>query len=372
MLIGVPKEIKQNENRVAVTPGIALDLIQLGHDVLMEKTAGLSSGFSDSDYEAVNCRIVHSPKEIFDNVEMVVKVKEPQKEEIALCSSDLTMFTYFHFAASEKLTKLFLETGATAIAYETIMAKDGSLPLLIPMSEVAGRMSVQEGAKFLEKVKGGRGILLGGVPGVEPAKVTILGGGIVGTNAALIAAGLGANVFILDVNLNRLRYLDEIMPKNVRTIYSNQFNIREHLKQTDLLIGAVLIPGAKAPKLVTRDMLKLMRPGSVIVDVAVDQGGCIETCKPTTHEEPIYVVDDIIHYCVTNMPGAVPYTSTIALTNATNPYIQKLANDGILNALQNDRSLLQGLNIMNGQVTHKGVADAFGLKYTQPEKALKN
>jgi alanine dehydrogenase len=303
---------------------------------------------------------------------MVVKVKEPQTEEIALCSSDLTMFTYFHFAASEELTKLFLETGATAIAYETIMAKDGSLPLLIPMSEVAGRMSVQEGAKFLEKVKGGRGILLGGVPGVEPAKVTILGGGIVGTNAALIAAGLGANVFILDVNLNRLRYLDEIMPKNVRTIYSNQFNIREHLKQTDLLIGAVLIPGAKTPKLVTRDMLKLMRPGSVIVDVAVDQGGCIETSKPTTHEEPIYEVDDIIHYCVTNMPGAVPYTSTIALTNATNPYIQKLANDGILNALQNDRSLLQGLNMMNGQVTHKGVADAFGLKYTQPENALKN
>jgi alanine dehydrogenase len=252
------------------------------------------------------------------------------------------------------------------------MANDGSLPLLIPMSEVAGRMSVQEGAKFLEKVKGGRGILLGGVPGVEPAKVTILGGGIVGTNAALIAAGLGANVFILDVNLNRLRYLDEIMPKNVRTIYSNQFNIREHLKQTDLLIGAVLIPGAKTPKLVTRDMLKLMRPGSVIVDVAVDQGGCIETSKPTTHEEPIYEVDDIIHYCVTNMPGAVPYTSTIALTNATNPYIQKLANDGILNALQNDRSLLQGLNMMNGQVTHKGVADAFGLKYTQPENALKN
>ena len=370
MLIGVPKEIKQNENRVAVTPGIALDLTQLGHDVLMEKTAGLSSGFSDSDYEAVNCRIVDSPNEIFDNVEMVVKVKEPQTEEIALCSSDLTMFTYFHFAASEELTKSFLETGATAIAYETIMAKDGSLPLLIPMSEVAGRMSVQEGAKFLEKVKGGRGILLGGVPGVEPAKVTILGGGVVGTNAALIAAGLGANVFILDVNLNRLRYLDEIMPKNVRTIYSNQFNIREHLKQTDLLIGAVLIPGAKAPKLVTRDMLKLMRPGSVIVDVAVDQGGCIETCKPTTHEEPIYEVDDIIHYCVTNMPGAVPYTSTIALTNATNPYIQKLANDGILNALQNDRSLLQGLNMMNGQVTHKGVADAFGLKYTQPENAL--
>ncbi len=372
MIIGVPREIKQNENRVALTPSIALELTQQGHEVIIEKTAGLSSGFSDNDYEDVNCRIVETPKEIFDNVELVIKVKEPQPVEIAMCPKGLTMFTYFHFAASEELTISFLETGATAIAYETIMTNDGSLPLLIPMSEVAGRMSVQEGAKFLEKVKGGRGILLGGVPGVEPAKVTILGGGIVGTNAALIAAGLGANVFILDINLNRLRHLEEIMPKNVRTVYSNQYNIREHLAQTDLLIGAVLIPGAVAPKLVTRDMLKLMRPGSVIVDVAVDQGGCIETCKPTTHEDPIYEVDDIIHYCVANMPGAVPFTSTTALTNATNPYIQKLANDGILNALRNDDSLVHGLNMINGYVTHKAVADAFDLKYTHPEITLKN
>ncbi len=372
MIIGVPREIKQNENRVALTPSVALELTQLGHEVIIEKTAGLSSGFSDNEYEDVNCRIVDTPKEIFDNVELVVKVKEPQPVEINMCSKNLTMFTYFHFAASEILTKSFLKSGATAIAYETIMANDGSLPLLIPMSEVAGRMSVQEGAKFLEKVKGGRGILLGGVPGVEPAKVTILGGGIVGTNAALIAAGLGANVFILDINLNRLRHLEEIMPKNVRTVYSNQYNIREHLAQTDLLIGAVLIPGAVAPKLVTRDMLKLMRPGSVIVDVAVDQGGCIETCKPTTHEDPIYEVDDIIHYCVANMPGAVPFTSTTALTNATNPYIQKLANDGILNALRNDDSLVHGLNMINGRVTHKAVADAFDLKYTHPEITLKN
>lgn len=372
MIIGVPREIKQNENRVALTPGIALELTQLGHEIIIEKTAGLSSGFSDNDFKDVNCRIVNTPIEIFDNVELVIKVKEPQPEEIAMCSKDLTMFTYFHFAASEELTKSFLDTGATAIAYETIMTDDGSLPLLIPMSEVAGRMSVQEGAKFLEKVRGGRGILLGGVPGVEPAKVTILGGGIVGSNAALIAAGLGANVFILDVNLNRLRHLEEIMPKNVRTVYSNQYNIREHLKQTDLLIGAVLIPGAVAPKLVTRDMLKLMRPGSVIVDVAVDQGGCIETCKPTTHEDPIYEVDDIIHYCVANMPGAVPFTSTTALTNATNPYIQKLANDGILNALRGDNSLLHGLNMINGHVTHNAVADAFNLNYTPPENTLKN
>ena len=371
MLIGVPKEIKQNENRVALTPGIALELTQSGHEVLVEKTAGISSGFSDSDYENVNCKIVDSPKEIFDSVEMVIKVKEPQPNEVEMCRSDLTMFTYFHFAADEELTRSFIDSKATAIAYETIMTDDGSLPLLVPMSEVAGRMSVQEGAKLLETVKGGRGILLGGVPGVEPAKVTILGGGIVGTNAALIAAGLGANVFILDVNLNLLRYLDEIMPKNVRTIYSNQYNIREHLKQTDLLIGAVLIPGAVAPKLVTREMLKLMRPGSVIVDVAVDQGGCIETCKPTTHEDPIYEVDEIVHYCVANMPGAVPFTSTTALTNATNPFIQKLANNGVKNALLNDTSLLHGLNITNGKVTHEGVASAFDLDYTAPESVLK-
>jgi len=303
---------------------------------------------------------------------LVIKVKEPQPEEVAMCHKNLTLFTYFHFAASEDLTRSYLETGATAIAYETIMTPNGELPLLIPMSEVAGRMSVQEGAKYLERSQGGRGILLGGVPGVQPATVTILGGGMVGTNAAHIAAGLGANVFILDVNLNRLRYLDEIMPKNVRTIFSSRYNIRKLLKTTDLLIGAVLIPGAKAPNLVTKDMLKLMQPGSVIVDVAVDQGGCIETCHATTHEDPIYEVDGIIHYCVANMPGAVPFTSTTALTNATNPYILKLANQGIKGALESDPSLLKGLNMTNGLVTHQGVCNAFNLKYTAPEIALKN
>ena len=333
MIIGTPKEVKAHENRVALTPHVALELTKSGHEVLIEKSAGISTGFIDEDYQTVGCKIVENSKEIFSNAEMVVKVKEPQPEEVAMCHKGTTMFTYFHFAANETLTKGFLNSGATAIAYETIMLSDKSLPLLIPMSEVAGRMSVQEGAKYLEKFHGGRGKLLGGVPGVEPARVTILGGGVVGTNAAHIAAGLGATVNILDVNLNRLRYLDEIMPKNVRTIYSNQYNIQELLPRTDLLIGAVLIPGSKAPKLVSREMLGKMQEGSVVVDVAVDQGGCIETCKPTTHENPIYQVDGIIHYCVANMPGAVPFTSTTALTNATNPYVQKLANQGILNQM---------------------------------------
>ncbi len=370
MIVGTPKEIKSHENRVALTPHVALELTKFGHEVLVEQSAGFSSGFSDTDYESVGCKIVSSPKEIFANAEMVVKVKEPQPEEVKMCHKDTTLFTYFHFAADESLTKGFLKSGATAIAYETIMLKDGSLPLLIPMSEVAGRMSVQEGAKYLEKFHGGRGKLLGGVPGVEPGTVTILGGGIVGTNAAHIAAGLGANVNILDVNLNRLRYLDEIMPKNVRTIYSNQYNLQELLPGTDLLIGAVLIPGAKAPNLVTREMLSIMHEGTVVVDVAVDQGGCIETCKPTTHEHPIYEVDGIIHYCVANMPGAVPFTSTTALTNATNPYVQKLANLGILNALKSDEALLQGLNTYRGLVTHHGVSDAFGMPYTSPDEAI--
>ncbi|MFQ6678230.1 MAG: alanine dehydrogenase [Fidelibacterota bacterium] len=372
MIIGTLKEIKAHENRIALTPHVALELHRSGHDVLIEKTAGESSGFSDLDYESVGCKIMDTPKEIFEQAELIVKVKEPQPNEVVMCHSDLTMFTYFHFAADEILTKSFRDTGATAIAYETIMLEDKSLPLLIPMSEVAGRMAVQEGAKYLEKYHGGKGILLGGVPGVEPASVTILGGGIVGTNAAHIASGLGANVYIMDINLNRLRYLDEVMPKNVHTVYSNQYNIREILSRTDLLIGAVLIPGAKAPNLVTRDMLSLMNPGSVIVDVAVDQGGCIETCRPTTHDDPIYEVDGIIHYCVANMPGAVPYTSTTALTNATNPYIQILANNGITHALQNDESLLYGLNMFKGLVTHKGVSDAFGLEFTTPMDALKN
>ncbi|NOZ04147.1 MAG: alanine dehydrogenase [FCB group bacterium] len=370
MVIGVPKEIKANEARVALTPQGALELTNNGHQVLVETKAGLQSGYVDEDYHAVGCRIVDDPREIYETVELIVKVKEPQPVEIEMCHSGLTMFTYFHFAASEKLTKSFLETGATAIAYETIMLSDGSLPLLVPMSEVAGRMAVQEGAKYLEKSSGGLGILLGGVPGVEPATVTILGGGVVGTNAAHIAAGLGASVFILDTNLSRLRYLDEIMPKNVTTIYSNRYNVNELLRKTNLLIGAVLIPGSKAPKLVTREMLKLMKPGSVVVDVAVDQGGCVETCTPTTHENPTFKVEGIIHYCVANMPGAVPITSTIALTNATSPYLLKLADQNIIPALTSDPALLQGLNIYHGKVTHKGVAEAFDLEYVDPRVAL--
>ncbi len=372
MIIGVPKEIKLNENRVALTPYVALDLTQAGHEVLVEKNAGLSSGFKDQDYEAVKCRIVPDPAELFNNAELIVKVKEPQPEEVEKLRQGQTMFTYFHFAADEELTSSFRDSGATAIAYETIMLKDHSLPLLVPMSEVAGRMAVQEGAKFLERVHGGKGILLGGVSGVEPANVTILGGGVVGTNAAIIASGLGANVFILDVNLNRLRYLDEIMPKNVRTIFSNQYNIRNLLKRTDLLVGAVLIVGAKAPKVVSRDMLSLMQPGSVIVDVAVDQGGCIETCKPTTHKNPTYEVDGIVHYCVTNMPGAVPVTSTTALNNATSTYLKQLANQGVVKALKNNEALLKGLNIYKGLVTHSGVAAAFGYEYTEPQAALQS
>ena len=370
MVIGVPKEIKANETRVALTPQGALELTQNGHQVLVEKEAGLASGLSNAEYEAVGCRIVDTPEEIFQQADLIVKVKEPQPVELAMLRPELSMFTYFHFAASEELTWSFLQSGATAIAYETIMSSDGTLPLLVPMSEVAGRLAVQEGAKYLEFAQGGRGVLLGGVPGVEPATVTILGGGVVGTNAAYIAAGLGARVYILDTNLNRLRYLDEIMPKNVTTIYSNRYNLSELLPRTDLLIGAVLIPGAKAPKLVTREMVKTMKPRSVIVDVAVDQGGCVETSRPTTHENPIYVIDDIIHYGVANMPGAVPMTSTVALTNATIPYLKELADQGIPEALKNNHSLLTGLNIYQEQVTHGAVAAAFGLDYVPPEEAL--
>ncbi len=370
MIIGVPKEIKDNESRVALTPHGALELVNRGHTVITERNSGVESGFSDDSYLEVGCRIVDTPKEVFDAVEMVVKVKEPQPAEIALCRQDMTMFTYFHFAADEKLTRDFAATGATAIAYETIMLEDGSLPLLVPMSEVAGRMAAQEGAKYLERAFGGSGILLGGVPGVKPATVTVIGGGVVGTNAAKIAAGFGADVYLLDNNLQRLRYLDDVMPKNVHTLYSNKYNLTELLPETDLLIGAVLIVGAKAPKLVTRDMLKLMKQRSVIVDVSVDQGGCIETCKPTTHANPTFVVEGVVHYCVANMPGAVPFTSTIALTNATIPYTLKLANQGPIEALKSDPALLQGLNTYKRQITHKGVADAFGIDYIAPETAL--
>lgn len=370
MIIGVPKEIKNNENRVALTPAGSQELTKRGHTVYVQSTAGVGSGFTDEDYVGAGAKILPSAKEIFDVAEMIMKVKEPIEPEYKLIKKDQLVFTYFHFASYEPLTKAMIETGAVCLAYETV-EKDGGLPLLVPMSEVAGRMSIQEGAKYLEKPLKGRGILLGGVPGVMPAKVLILGGGVVGTNAAKIAAGMGADVTIADVNLNRLRYLDDVMPKNVSTMASNEYVIRELVKTHDLIVGAVLIPGAKAPKLISKDMLKTMRPGTVLVDVAVDQGGCIETCKPTTHEDPTYIIDDVVHYCVANMPGAVPYTSTLALTNATLPYAIKLAGQGWKKACDENEDLKLGLNVINGKVVYKAVADAFDLPYTPVEEFLK-
>jgi alanine dehydrogenase len=370
MIIGVPKEIKNNENRVALTPAGAQELIKRGHTVYVETNAGVGSGFSNEEYTKAGAVLLSTAKEIFEKAEMIMKVKEPIEQEYSLIKKDQLVFTYFHFASYEPLTKAMIATGAVCLAYETVERVDGSLPLLIPMSEVAGRMSIQEGAKYLEKPLKGRGILLGGVPGVKPAKVLILGGGVVGTNAAKIAAGMGADVTIMDLNINRLRYLDDVMPKNVHTMVSNEYSIREMVKDHDLIIGGVLIPGAKAPKLITKDMLKTMRPGTVLVDVAVDQGGCIETCRPTTHEDPTYIIDDVVHYCVANMPGAVPYTSTLALTNATLPYAIKLANQGWKKACQESLELRNGLNVMFGDVVYKGVADAFNLPFTDVKKYL--
>ncbi len=370
MIIGVPKEIKNNENRVALTPAGAQELVKRGHTVYVEKTAGVGSGFSDQEYANAGATMIDEAAEVFKLAEMIVKVKEPIEQEYKLIRSGQLVFTYFHFASHEPLTRAMVDSGAVCLAYETVERADGSLPLLVPMSEVAGRMAVQEGAKFLEKPMKGRGMLLGGVPGVRPAKVLILGGGVVGTNAAKIAAGMGADVTIMDVNIPRLRYLDDVMPKNVRTMVSNDYTIREMVKDHDLIIGGVLIPGAKAPKLITRDMLKTMRPGTVLVDVAVDQGGCIETCTPTTHENPTFIIDDVVHYCVANMPGAVPYTSTLALTNATLPYAVKLANEGWKAACSESAELRNGLNVINGDVVYKAVADAFGLPYTDVKKHL--
>jgi alanine dehydrogenase len=368
MKIGVPTEIKTNENRVSMTPHGVETLVKKGHQVLVQRGAGVNSGFEDSQYEENGATMVDGAETVFQSCDMIVKVKEPQPSELKMIKPDQLVFTYFHFAASEELTKGFIETGAIGIAYETVELEDGRLPLLIPMSEVAGRMATQEGSRFLERANGGRGILLGGVPGVHPAVVTILGGGIVGYNAALIAAGMGAKVYILDVDMDRLRYLEDIMPKNVITLYSNPFNIRELLPQTDLLIGAILIVGAKAPRLVTREMLSMMKKRSVIVDVAVDQGGCIETTKPTTHENPTFLVDDVVHYGVANMPAAVPFTSTIALTNATLPYIEMIVNQGFEKALVDSREIRTGVNVYKKLVTHKNVALAFGLKYTPVER----
>ncbi|GAA0891015.1 alanine dehydrogenase [Fulvivirga kasyanovii] len=370
MIIGVPKEIKNNENRVALTPAGAQELIKRGHTVYVQSTAGEGSGFLDSEYESAGAKMLPTIEETYEIAEMIMKVKEPIEPEYKLIKENQLVFTYFHFASYEPLTKAMIESKAVCLAYETVEKEDRSLPLLVPMSEVAGRMSVQEGAKYLEKPLKGRGILLGGVPGVRPAKVLILGGGVVGTNAAKMAAGMGADVTIMDVSLPRLRYLDDVMPANVNTFMSNEYNIRELITTHDLIIGAVLIPGAKAPNLITRDMLKDMRPGTVLVDVAVDQGGCIETCKPTTHQDPTYIIDDVVHYCVANMPGAVPYTSTLALTNATLPYAIQLANKGWKKACQENEELKLGLNIINGEVVYKAVAETFNLPSTDVSKFL--
>ena len=370
MIIGVPKEIKNNENRVAVTPAGVQEFTKNGHQVYVQSTAGVGSGFSDEQYAEAGAKILPTIEETYEIAEMIIKVKEPIEPEYKLVKKGQLLFTYFHFASYEPLTKAMMESGAICLAYETVEKADRSLPLLVPMSEVAGRMSIQEGAKYLEKPMGGRGILLGGVPGVRPAKVLILGGGVVGTNAAKMAAGMGADVTIMDVNLPRLRYLDDVMPANVNTFMSNEYNIRELLPTHDLIIGGVLIPGAKAPHLITKDMLKDMQPGTVVVDVAVDQGGCIETCKPTTHQDPTYVVDGVLHYCVANMPGAVPYTSTLALTNATLPYALQLANKGWKKACNENRELLLGLNVIDGEIVYEGVATAFGLPFSPAEKFL--
>lgn len=370
MIIGVPKEIKPSENRVALTPAGALELCKRKHVVYVQSTAGIGSGFSDADYVSAGAKILNSIEEIYSISEMIIKVKEPITIEYSLIKPNQLLFTYFHFASYEPLTHAMINSNAVCLAYETVELPDRSLPLLIPMSEVAGRMAVQEGAKFLEKPQKGKGILLGGVPGVPPAKVLVLGGGIVGTQSAKMAAGLGAQVSILDVSLNRLRYLADVMPANVNTMFSNEYNIRELVQSHDLIIGAVLIPGAKAPSLVTRDMLKTMHPGTVLVDVAIDQGGCIETSKPTTHEDPIFIVDDVVHYCVANMPGAVPYTSTVALTNATLPYAIQLADKGWKKACTDSRPLMLGLNVVNGKVVYEGVANAFNLKHTKVEEIL--
>lgn len=363
MIIGVPNEIKNNENRVGMTPAGVAELVKRGHTVYVQGSAGANSGFSDYDYIAVGAKTLPSIEETYAIADMIVKVKEPIAPEYKLIKKGQVVFTYFHFAADKLLTEAMIESGAICIAYETVEKEDRSLPLLTPMSEVAGRMATQVGARFLEKPQGGKGKLMGGVTGVCPARVLVLGGGIVGTNAAQIAAGMGAEVLIADINLPRLRYLSEVMPKNVKTLYSSTHNIKMELPDIDLVIGSVLIPGDKAPHLITKEMLKLMKPGTVLVDVAIDQGGCFETSHPTTHSDPAYVIDGIVHYAVANIPGAVPFTSTLALTNATLPYTVALACKGWKQACKDDPALALGVNVVEGKVTYKAVADVFGLKY---------
>lgn len=363
MIIGIPKEIKNNENRVAMTPAGVQEMTRRGHKVYVQATAGLNSGFTDDAYRAVGAEILPTIEEVYATAEMIVKVKEPIAPEYKLVRAGQLLFTYFHFASSEPLTRAMIDSGAVCCAYETVERADRSLPLLTPMSEVAGRMATQEGCYFLEKPRGGKGVLLGGVPGVKPARVFVIGAGVVGTAAARMAAGLGADVTICDISLPRLTYLTDVMPRNVKTLMSSEYNIREELRHADLVIGSVLIPGAKAPKIVTRDMLQLMEPGTVLVDVAIDQGGCFETSRPTTHEDPVYYVDGILHYCVANIPGAVPRTSTLALTNATLPYAIQLADKGWQRACRENPELALGLNVVEGKVVYKPVAEAWGLNY---------
>jgi alanine dehydrogenase len=364
MLIGVPREVKTDEYRVAMLPVGAEELTRAGHKVLVETGAGVGSGISDEMYATNGATIVNTANEVWSAADLIVKVKEPQANEWPLIRPSQLIFTYFHFAASEELTRSVMATGATALAYETLRGPKGDLPCLTPMSEVAGRMSIQEGAKYLERPQLGRGILLAGVPGVAPAHIAILGGGVVGKSAARIAAGFQADVVLLDISVDRLRYLEDIMPPNVNTLFSDRHNIREQLRLADLVIGAVLVEGARAPRLVTREDLKLMKPGAVIIDVAVDQGGCIETTRPTTHSNPTYVVDGIVHYCVTNMPGAVGRTSTYALCNVTLPYVLRLANLGLAGATTADPGLANAVNLHKGRITNRPVADTFGLPFT--------
>ena len=371
MIVGILKEIKVEENRVCMTPAGAEIMKNNGHQVLVEASAGVGSGFSDDDYKNAGAEISPTAADVYARSEMVMHVKEPQPNEFPMIREGQIVFTYFHFAAGEELTMAMIDRKAICVTYETITDPDGSLPLLTPMSEVAGRMATQEGAKYLERPQGGRGILMGGVPGVAPATVVVIGGGVVGTHAAQMACGLGAKVHLLDMSLPRLRYLSDVMPKNCFPTMSSPATVRELVKEADLVIGAVLVHGAKAPKLVTREMLKTMKPGAVLVDVAIDQGGCFETSKATTHTDPIYEVEGIIHYCVANMPGAVPLTSTMALTNATLPYAVKLANKGWKKACLDDEGMKAGLNVVDGKVCYAGVSDAFGLDYVPVEELLK-
>ena len=372
MIVGIPKEIKNNESRVGLTPAGVKELVKRGHTVYVQHTAGENSGFPDQEYIDYGAKILPTIADVYAIADMIVKVKEPIESEYELIKEGQLVFTYFHFACDEKLTLAMKERKAVCLAYETVQLDDRSLPLLIPMSEVAGRMSIQEGARFLEKPQGGKGKLMGGVPGVRPARVLVLGAGTVGTQAAIMAAGMGAEVMITDISLKRLRYLSDVLPKNVKTIYSNTHNITMELGNIDLIVGSVLIPGDKAPHLITKDMLKMMKPGTVMVDVAIDQGGCFETSHPTTHSDPIYMVDGIVHYAVANIPGAVPYTSTIALSNATLPYALRLADKGWKKACQDDAALAKGLNMVEGKVTFEAVAKVFGLPYTPVEEVLKD